>query len=100
MVVVHLDGLLGVFNPAGSTAVAWKNVASRSSSLFFTVTYILLLGAALYHGFYGLRTILFELGLRKPTQHFLTIFFWVIGVCLFFIGTLAAIVAKAVNPVI
>jgi succinate dehydrogenase / fumarate reductase membrane anchor subunit len=100
MVVVHLDGLLGVFNPAGATSVAWENVASRSSSLLFTITYILMLGAALYHGCYGLRTILFELGLRKPTQHVLTIFFWVIGGALFLIGTLAAIAAKAVNPVI
>ena len=100
MVVVHLDGLLGLFNPAGANSLAWKNVASRSSSLFFTVSYILLLGAALYHGFFGLRTILLELGLKKSTQHFLTILIWVIGVFLFFIGTLAAIAAKAVNPVI
>jgi len=100
MVVVHLDGLLGAFNPAGATSVAWKNVASRSSSLFFTVTYIIMLGAALYHGCYGLRTIVFELGLKRPTQRVLTIFFWVIGVSLFLIGTLAAIAAKAVNPVI
>ena len=29
---------------------------------FFTVSYIVLLGAALFHGLYGLRNILFELG--------------------------------------
>ena len=29
---------------------------------FFMVSYIVLLGAALFHGLYGLRNILFELG--------------------------------------
>ncbi len=29
---------------------------------FFTVSYMVLLGAALFHGLYGLRNILFELG--------------------------------------
>ena len=36
-------------------------MAARATSVFFTVTYVLLLGAALYHGFYGLRNILLEL---------------------------------------
>ena len=32
------------------------------------ITYILLLGAALYHGLYGLRTILFELTLSRALE--------------------------------
>ena len=38
------------------------------ASLFFTVTHIFLLGVALYHGLYGLRTIVFELGLKPATE--------------------------------
>ncbi len=38
-------------------------------SVFFAVTYVVMLGAALYHGLFGLRNILLELnpgdGLRK-----------------------------------
>ena len=26
MMVMHLDGLLGIFNPAGGAAIAWENV--------------------------------------------------------------------------
>ena len=94
MMAVHLNGVVSLFNPFGSDAVAWKNVAYRSKSLCFTLTYIALLGAVLYHGFYGLRTILLELGLQKTTQRKLTASLWVIGIILFVIGTLAAAAAK------
>ena len=72
MMTVHLNGVVSLSNPFGSDAVAWKNVAYRSKSLCFTLTYIALLGAVLYHGFYGLRTILMEFGLQKTTQRKLT----------------------------
>jgi len=94
MMTVHLNGVVSLYNPFGSDAVAWKNVAYRSKSLCFTLTYIVLLGAVLYHGFYGLRTILMELGLQKTTQRKLTASLWVIGIILFVIGTLAAAAAK------
>ena len=94
MMTVHLSGVVSLSNPFGSDAVAWKNVAYRSKSLCFTLTYIALLGAVLYHGFYGLRTILMELGLQKTTQRKLTASLWVIGIILFVIGTLAAAAAK------
>ena len=94
MMTVNLNGVVSLFNPFDSDAVAWKNVAYRSKSLCFTLTYIALLGAVLYHGFYGLRTILMELGLQKTTQRKLTASLWVIGIILFVIGTLAAAAAK------
>jgi succinate dehydrogenase/fumarate reductase cytochrome b subunit len=94
MTTVHLNGVVGIFNPTGTDAVDWRNVAYRGRSLFFTVTYIVLLAAVLYHGFYGLRTILLELGLTKSTQRKLTASLWVIGIILFAIGTFAAIAAK------
>ena len=49
MVVMHLDGLVGIFNPAGGHPIDWANVAARAQSLFIAVTYVLLLGAALFH---------------------------------------------------
>ena len=92
--VVHLNGVVNLFNPFGSDAMAWNNVAYRSRSLWFTLGYIVLLGAVLYHGLYGLRTILMESGLQENTQRKLTTSLWVIGIILFFIGTLAASAAK------
>ncbi len=94
IMMVHLNGVVSLSNPFGSDAVAWKNVAYRSRSLFFTLSYIVLLGAVLYHGFYGLRTILMELGFQKNTQRKLTASLWVIGIIFFVIGTLAAAAAK------
>lgn len=94
MIIIHLNSIVSIFNPFGSNSVAWENVAYRSRSIGFTFIYIILLGAALYHGFYGLRTILLELGLKRSAEHKLTVSLWVIGAVLFVIGTLAALAAK------
>ena len=57
MTIMHLDGDRSrIFNPArGRARSTGRNVAARMRSLFFTVTYVVLLGAALFHGLYGLR---------------------------------------------
>ena len=99
MIIMHLDGLIGIFNPASATSVDWKNVIFRSKSTFFTITYIIMLGAALYHGFYGLRTILFELGFNKSIQRFINIFFWIVGISLFMLGSLATVATKVLEKV-
>jgi hypothetical protein len=46
MAIMHLDSLLGIFNPAGGHPIEWANVVARMRSGFFTVTYVVLLGAA------------------------------------------------------
>lgn len=90
MAIMHLDAALGIFNPAGGHPIDWPNVLARGQSLFFTLTYVLLLGVALFHGLYGLRNILLELnpgpGLRSVIGWFLII----AGVALFVLGTWAA----------
>ena len=63
------------------------------------ITYIIMLGAALYHGFYGLRTILFELGFNKSIQRFINIFFWIVGISLFMLGSLATVATKVLEKV-
>ncbi len=94
VVTVHLSAVVNLFNPAGADSVAWANVAYRSKSGFFVFTYIVILAAALYHGFYGLRTILFEMGLKQPARRPLTIVLWLAGLALFGFGTYAAFAAK------
>lgn len=90
MAIMHLNQTLGIF---GAEPLGWESVAQRATSLFFTVTYVLLLGAALYHGFYGLRNILLELdpgpGLRRTIDVGLS----VVGLALFAFGTWAALAA-------
>jgi succinate dehydrogenase / fumarate reductase membrane anchor subunit len=90
MTIMHLDGIVRVFNPQPGEPVGWANVAARGRSVFFLVTYVLLLGAALFHGFYGLRNILFELHSGAPAKKALTGVLLVAGLALFAIGTWAA----------
>ncbi len=90
MTVMHLEAIVRVFNPAPGEPIAWANVVARGKSVFFLVTYVLLLGTALFHGFYGLRNILFELnpgaGAKKAVDGLLL----AAGLALFAIGTWAA----------
>jgi succinate dehydrogenase / fumarate reductase membrane anchor subunit len=60
MAIMHLDSLINISNPAGGHPIDWANVVARGQSVFFATTYIVLLGAALFHGLYGLRNIIFE----------------------------------------
>jgi succinate dehydrogenase / fumarate reductase membrane anchor subunit len=90
MAIMHLDALLGIFNPAGGHPIDWANVVARGQSLAFTTTYILLLGTALFHGLYGLRNILFELDPAPPLKKALSWVLILVGVGLFIFGTWAA----------
>jgi succinate dehydrogenase hydrophobic anchor subunit len=93
MVIMHLGSTLGFFGTAGTEPTEWASVASRAQSLFFTVTYVLLLGAALYHGFYGLRNILLELNPGATLRRVVNAGLSVVGLALFVFGAWAAIAA-------
>ncbi len=96
MAVMHLDDIIGLY----ANATEWETVIARSQQGFFMVTYILLLGAALYHGLYGFRSILFELNLRKGTQKAIS---WLVvlgGLLLFIYGAYVAIAVYAMKEVV
>ena len=91
MGIMHLDSTLGIAVPAGVSPTDWASVAERMRSTLFTVTYVILLGAALYHGLYGLRNILFELS-PGPTLHRVeSATLVVLGLALFLVGSWAAL---------
>jgi succinate dehydrogenase / fumarate reductase membrane anchor subunit len=90
MGIMHLDAALGIFNPEDGHPIDWENVVARAQSLGFALSYILLLGAALFHGFYGLRNILFETGLRSGARRFVSRSLLCLGIALFIFGTWAA----------
>lgn len=90
MAIMHLDQSLGI---SGVEPVEWESVAARATSAFFTVTYVLLLGAALYHGFYGLRNILLEMNPGSEVRRAINVGLSVLGVGLFVLGTWAALAA-------
>ena len=90
MVTMHLDDLISVNNPAGGSAVDWANVVGRAKAVSTAVGYVLLLGAALFHGLFGLRTILFELSPAAGVKQVINVALTLAGCALFAYGTWAA----------
>ena len=93
MAIMHLDAILKItsLNPAGGEPIDWKNVVARGQMIFFPATYVLLLGAALFHGLYGLRNILFELNPKAPLKGALSILLIAAGLGLFVLGAWSAL---------
>ena len=96
MIIMHVGGITHLFAPFGGEAVSKANSLFRDGRMFFTVSYILLLGVALYHGLYGLRTILFELTLKPAVEKTISAVLLVLGLGLFGLGTWAAITVHAI----
>jgi succinate dehydrogenase / fumarate reductase membrane anchor subunit len=95
MTIMHLDTILGLFTPADTKPIDWASVVGRARQGFFTLSYIVLLGAALFHGLYGLRNILFELGLGAGVKKGLNLVLSVGGLAMFVFGAWAAWAAGA-----
>ena len=97
MTIMHLDEILRFtsLNPAGGEPIDWQNVVARGKMVFFAVTYVLLLGAALFHGLYGLRNILFELIQGAGAKKAVSVLLIVVGLGLFVLGTLSALAGFA-----
>jgi Succinate dehydrogenase/Fumarate reductase transmembrane subunit. len=91
MAIMHLDASLGIAGVPGAKPVDWASVVERMKSLFFALTYVILLGAALYHGFYGLRNIVFELNPGPRLRRMINVGLSLIGLALFLFGTWAAL---------
>ena len=91
MFIMHLDDVFNFFD--GAKAVSFAAVVERSKQISFMVSYVLLLAAALYHGLYGLRTVIFELTLASRAEKMITTLFVVIGMALFVYGAVAAVSA-------
>jgi succinate dehydrogenase hydrophobic anchor subunit len=90
MTIMHLEEIVRVFSPSPGEPIAWANVMARGKSVFFLMNYVLLLGAALFHGLYGLRNILFELNPASGLKKALNAVFLVGGLALFVFGSWAA----------
>jgi succinate dehydrogenase / fumarate reductase membrane anchor subunit len=96
MLIMHIGGITHLFAPHAGEAISKENSLFRDGRLFFTVSYVLLLGVALYHGLYGLRTILFELTLKPAAEKAINFILVVLGLGLFGLGTWAAVTAHAI----
>ena len=66
-------------------------VFQRSRQVLFMVVYIALLGTALFHGLYGLRSIFYELSLPKVTEKTVGRALCIAGIALFIYGSYVAV---------
>lgn len=82
--VMHAGELFGI---PRAEVLTFASVDLRSGRAFYLVVYLILLVAALYHGLYGFRSIIFEMSfigpdLRKAINFLLVLGGW----CFFFYG--------------
>ncbi len=91
MAVMHLEDLLGVVSSVSAAPLAWAQVVERGRSAAYAVTYVLLLGTALFHGFYGLQTVLKEYWPGRTAGNLITAGCWLAGGALFSVGAYATI---------
>ena len=61
--VMHLGELFGI---PRAEVLTFALVDVRSGMAFYLVVYLILLAAALYHGLYGFRSIIFEISFIGP----------------------------------
>ncbi len=99
MAVMHLDGLLGLVVPVSTDPLAWEHVVARGRSAVVAGTYVLLLGLGLFHGFYGLRTVLTEYWPSKGAETLITAICSMAGVTLFAVGTYTTVVFRSASLV-
>lgn len=83
--ILYLFGL-GAIEP-----ISFEEVVTRGRSALVAFMYILFLAAALYHGLYGLRNIVFETTQSRPFQKAFSFFLVLIGAVTFIYGAYATI---------
>ena len=87
----HLDDVMASLLNNSTEPLAWERVSARGASIAYALVYILMLGTALFHGFYGLHTVLTEIWSGKRAVALVNFVCWFAGLGLFAIGTVAAI---------
>jgi succinate dehydrogenase / fumarate reductase membrane anchor subunit len=84
LVGMHLSSLFGI---SYTDILSFASVKIRGHQGFYFLLYLILLAAALYHGFYGLRTLILELGLKEKTERVISGIVLAIGFLFFLYGT-------------
>lgn len=91
MGAMHLDGLLAQWFDTPTDPLAWDNMITRGRDPTVTTGYLVLLAAALFHGFYGLRTMLLEYFPGDRAARRINLACWGSGLTLMAVGSYATI---------
>jgi succinate dehydrogenase hydrophobic anchor subunit len=99
MGIMHLGAVAGFFGAGFKDPVKSSEVFHRSQQYAFLFSYIALLGAALFHGLYGFRSLLFELSFSKTMEKAISGICTVAGTALFVYGSYVAVVVFQMKEV-
>jgi succinate dehydrogenase hydrophobic anchor subunit len=99
MGTMHLGAVMHFIGTGSPDPVKSAAVFHRSQQAIYLIAYIALLGAALFHGLYGLRSILFELSLSKMVEKAVSGICAVGGVALFIYGSYVAVLVFQMKEV-
>lgn len=92
MGIMHLEGIFGfISRVAGVEPLDWEAVLQRSKQVAFLFINIIFLGAALFHGLYGLRNILIEAIPSKKFGKVMGSLITIFGFLIFLYGSYATI---------
>ncbi|MDQ7824357.1 MAG: hypothetical protein RDV48_16260 [Candidatus Eremiobacteraeota bacterium] len=91
MAVMHLDDLMKAVGLSQGDVLSAESVAERSKDILHVILYVLLLATALFHGFYGLRSVVRELPLSKFLKDLSEVVLPTVGVIFFLWGMTAII---------
>lgn len=83
--ILYLFGL-GVIEP-----ISFEEVVTRGRSALIASMYVIFLAAALYHGLYGFRNIVFEVIESRPFQKAFSFFLILVGAVTFIYGAYVTI---------
>jgi succinate dehydrogenase hydrophobic anchor subunit len=99
MGTMHLSEFARIIGSGSGDPVKSSEVFHRSQQFIYLISYIALLGAALFHGLYGLRSMLFELSLSKMMEKTISGTCAVAGSALFIYGSYVAVVVFQMKEV-
>lgn len=88
IVGIHMSALFGV---SYEQTLSFAHVSARSSQLIFLIFYLVFLVTALYHGTYGIRSILLEFNWSMGKEKAITWALALISLLFLAIGTWAAV---------
>ena len=99
MCTMHLAALLSSAGIGSSNPLRAAQVFHRSQEMIFMISYIVLLGAALFHGLYGLRSMLLELSFSRVIEKAIGGLCAVVGIGLFLYGSYVAVLVSRMGGV-
>jgi succinate dehydrogenase hydrophobic anchor subunit len=99
MGTMHLGAVTKIFGAGSGDPVKSPEVFHRSQQTVYLISYIALLGAALFHGLYGLRSMLFELSLSKIMEKAISGICAFGGIALFIYGSYVAVIVFQMKEV-